>query len=214
MSTFNQPDFTSQTATQYKANIDNSIAVLAEVGIQLAPRPTNPPTMGVMFEAGTLSTGEIIPPHLESGIGAPSVHPRIDRIYFNVALKTFLRIVGSESATPSPPAIPMGSIPLCQVHFVVGQTAILHADITDERTAVVAPVAVYDNGYSVIVDPDGLTRILIGRPGFDHRTIIRLHTDDAGSSLTVQNASGQPIFSIDGAGNVKAKGGITPNATF
>lgn len=213
VSEFVQPDFTTQTAAQYKSAIDNSIAVLAEAGRQFAPREMATPGMGVAIEAGLLMDGSVIMGTNVTGIGAPTTHPRIDRIYLDLNDRTYHRVVGAESATPAPPALPFGVFPICQFIIETDDTAIVNAMITDERTFVMAPISLIQGGYSTIVDPTGLIRILIGAPGVDHRIILRTHTDDAGSSVLVQNSSGASIFKIDGAGNVVAKGTITPSGT-
>ena len=41
--TFVQPDFQSQTGTEYKTNIDNAVAVSAVAGKWFAPRQSSPP---------------------------------------------------------------------------------------------------------------------------------------------------------------------------
>lgn len=210
---FTQPDFTTQTAAQYKSAIDNSIAVLAETGRQFAPREMATPGMGIAIEAGLLMDGTVIMGTNVTGIGAPTTNSRIDRIYLDLNDRTYHRVVGTESATPAPPAIPFGVFPICQFTLDPDDTAILDAMITDERTFVMAPVALIQSGYTSIVDPTGLLRVLIGAPGIDHRIILRTHTADAGSKVIVQNSDGTVVFSVDGAGNVIAKGTITPSGT-
>lgn len=212
-SEFQQPDFTTQDAATYKAAIDNSIAVLAETGKQFAPREMSTPGMGISVEAGLLMDGTLIPAQNITGIGAPSTNPRIDRVYFDLNTRTYGRKVGVEAATPVPPALDYGVFPICQIRLEVGDIAIIYDDITDERTFVMAPIAFLQGGYTSIVDPTGLLRILIGAPGIDHRIIIRTHTADSGSSVLVQNSDGVSVFKVDGAGNVVAKGTITPSGT-
>ncbi|AXC34255.1 hypothetical protein P7I17_gp01 [Escherichia phage Halfdan] len=213
VSEFVQPDFTTQTAANYKSAIDNSIAVLAETGRQFAPREMATVGMGIAIEAGLLMDGSVIMGTNVTGIGAPSANPRIDRVYLDLNDRTYHRVVGTEAATPTPPAIPFGVFPICQISLEPDDTAILNAMITDERTFVMAPVALIQGGYTSVVDPTGLLRILIGSPGIDHRIILRTHTADSGSSVLVQNSDGVAVFKVDGAGNVVAKGTITPSGT-
>lgn len=213
VSEFTQPDFTTQTAANYKSAIDNAIAVLAETGRQFAPREMATVGMGIAIEAGLLMDGTVIMGTNVTGIGAPTTNPRIDRIYLDLNDRTYHRVVGTESATPAPPALPFGVFPICQYILEPDDTAILDAMITDERTFVMAPVALIQGGYTSIVDPTGLLRILIGKPGVDHRIILRTHTADSGSSVLVQNSDGVSVFKVDGAGNVVAKGTITPSGT-
>lgn len=210
---FQQPDFTSQTAAQYKANIDSSIEVLGEVGAQFAPRQMATPGMGIACAAGLLMDGTLIAAQNVTGIGAPSANPRIDRIYFDLNTRTYGRKVGTESATPTPPALDYGVFPICQILLTVGMTTILNSAITDERTFVMAPVAfLAGDGYTSIVGADGLLRIIIGKGGVDHRVIIRLH-NDTDAKLQIQNSSGTPVASINASGNIKAAGTITPSTT-
>jgi len=214
VSSFVQPNFTTQTATQYKTNIDNSIAVLAEVAGQFAPREAATPAMSVVISDGMLMDGSVISAATVSGIGAPSTNNRIDRIYLDLADKTFKRKNGVEAASPVPPVLDIGVYPICQILVRPGAMSLRNSDIIDERTAVTAPIAILKDGYTTLVDPNGLTRILIGKPGFDNRIVVRLHSDDSGSLFELQNSSGVTVATIDATGNLKVKGTITANATF
>lgn len=210
---FTQPDFTSQTAAQYKANIDASIEVLGEVGSQFAPRQMGTPGMGIAVAAGLLMDGAVIAAQNVTGIGAPSANPRIDRIYFDLNTRTYGRKVGTESATPTPPALDYGVFPICQILLTVGMTTILNSAITDERTFIMAPVAFFaGDGYTSIISPDGLLRIIIGKGGVDNRVIIRLH-NDSDAKVQIQNSSGTPVISMNASGVIKAAGTITQSTT-
>lgn len=213
VSKFSQPDFTAQDAAAYKTSIDSSIAALAQYAIQFAPTEMATPAMGIQVDAGLMMDGTVLPAQNLTGIGAPSSDPRIDRVYLDINTQTLQRLVGTEAASPTPPPYPIGVFPICQIVFYVGQTSIVNADIIDERNMISIPVGEVKGAYTQIVDPDHLTRILIGRGGVDNRIIIKTHTSDALSKVVVQDSSGTPIFSIDGAGNVIAKGSITPNGT-
>lgn len=212
--TFIQPSFTTQDAASYKAAIDNAIAVLSEPARQFAPRQMASPGLGITIEAGSLQDGSVVNAANVTGIGAPASKPRIDRVYFDLNTKVFVRAVGAEATTPVVPAIPFGTYLICQIYMTVGMTAITNADIIDERTAVFAPLATLVGGYTQITDADGLIRVLIGRGSIDNRIILRLQTNDATSKVYVQNADGTPVFSIDGTGAVRAKGTITPSTTI
>ena len=169
--------------------------------------------LGVTIEAGSLQDGSGVAAGNMTGIGAPAANPRIDRIYFNLNTKTFVRAVGVEAAVPVVPAAPYGVYLVCQVFMTVGMTAITNADIMDERTAVMAPLVMPSAGYTQVVDLDGLARILVGRAGYDNRVIVRLQTNDSSSRLLIQRQDGTPIFSIDGAGDVRSIGTITQSTT-
>ncbi len=129
------------------------VRVLAETGKQFAAREMATPAMGVTIEAGLLMDGTVVVAQNVTGIGAPSANPRIDRIYFDLNLRQFQRVVGAEAATPTKPALPFGVFPVCSIYMTVGQTSIVNANITDERTMIAAPAAFFaGDGYTSIVD--------------------------------------------------------------
>ncbi|QPB10366.1 hypothetical protein AbSZ3_01 [Acinetobacter phage Ab_SZ3] len=193
VSKFEQPNFTAQDAATYKANIDNSIRVLAETGKQFAAREMATPAMGVTIESGLLMDGTVVVAQNVTGIGAPSANPRIDRIYFDLNLRQFQRVVGAEAATPTKPALPYGVFPVCSIYLTVGQTSIVNANITDERTMIAAPAAFFaGDGYTSIVDAAGLLRMIIGKAGVDNRFITRLH-NDTDAKFVIQNSSGADV---------------------
>jgi len=66
-------------------------------------------------------------------ITAPTTDPRIDRIVIDDTTGTVSVITGAEAASPSPPALTSGKLPVAQVALAVGQTEVANADITDER---------------------------------------------------------------------------------
>lgn len=214
VSEFKQPSFITQDAATYKAAIDSSIAALAEPVNCFAPHELPVPSLGIMVESGVTINGTVIPPTNIGGIGAATSQPRIDRIYFNQNLNSFERLVGAEAASPTPPALPFGVIPICKIRVDVGVTAITNEDITDERVFLAASAAIIGtDGYTSIIDPNGLFRVLIGKPGVDNRIIFKLF-NDLDSSLVVQNSSGETVAAIDAQGNMKIKGTLTQTATF
>ena len=64
---------------------------------------------------------------------APTTDPRIDRVVIDNTTGVVSVITGVEAASPVPPALTAGKLPVCQVALAVSQTQILNADITDER---------------------------------------------------------------------------------
>jgi hypothetical protein len=66
-------------------------------------------------------------------ITAPTTDPRIDRVVIDDTTGTVSVITGTEAASPTPPALTAGKLPIAQVALVVSQTTIVNADITDER---------------------------------------------------------------------------------
>lgn len=208
---YNTPDFTSQDAATYKANIDTSVDKLAQVASTFYCHPLEVPNMQVLVEGGYNSDGDQIGPWTVSGIGAPSSNPRVDIIYLDLNTGAINRATGSESATPADPYVPTGMIKVARLHMEVGMTAIDDAVIEDTRVIVGGNYIFVSGGYTYIVDPDGLYRVLIGRGGIDNRFIFKLHTSDAGSSMEIQNSGGTAVAKIDGTGNMFIKGTLQEN---
>lgn len=136
-SKFTQPDCTAQDAATYKAAIDAAIAVLARLGAGFAPHAQDTPNMTVRIDAGviydpaagtfvTFSGGD------SPAITAPGTNSKIVRIY-QTASGTVSKVDGTAAASPTPPAYPGGSIPICQVLVAAGTAEITNAMITDER---------------------------------------------------------------------------------
>jgi hypothetical protein len=190
--TFAQPDFTAQDNATYKANIDHAIAVLAEAAKQFAPREMAVPAMGITIEQGHLPDGTSIAATNVTGIGAPGANPRIDRIYYSPDQASYQRVVGTEASSPVAPALPGGAVPIAQIMLTVGQTAILNANIVDERVHVSAfnflRLAAFN--FIELIDTLGNARILVGKPGVDHRIIVRHHQTDGSSKLEGQQSDG------------------------
>ncbi len=130
------PDFTSQTAAAYKANIDAGFAVADRIAWAFAPHEQSTPDMTVRLDAGSLFDGTTLTEKAAQSTGtitAPTTNPRIDRVSINIGSGAVAVTTGTEAPSPSPPAIPANNIPVAQVVLVVSQTSIVNADITDER---------------------------------------------------------------------------------
>jgi hypothetical protein len=134
------PNFTNQTASVYKANIDAGFAVADRLAWAFAPHQQNQgspaPDMTLRLEAGAIFDGATLTEVAAQSTGtivAPSVDPRIDRVVIDGTTGAISVTTGTEAASPSPPAIPAGKLPVAQVAFSVGQTEIVNLDITDER---------------------------------------------------------------------------------
>ena len=209
--TFVQPNFTTQDAASYKAALDKSIAVLAEISKAFAPREMAAPGMGVTIEAGSLGDGTPIAAANVTGIGAPVGNPRIDRIYLALATGVFTRIAGTAAAVPVPPALPTGAYAIAQVYLIPGQTIIGNADLLDERSSIMyVPLRIFGN-YTEILDPLGIPRIIMGKAGSDNRIIVRLHGDEGGSTLVIQNSAFTGLGTINGAGDLAWAGKFAVN---
>ncbi len=136
VATYQQTDFTTQDATTYKAAIDGNINVLARLAAAFAPSQQATPNMTVAVGAGALlAWGNVVPVAAQSTgvIVAPVANPRIDRVVIDAGNGVIATVTGTESATPTAPAIPSGFLPITQVLLAPGTTAITNALITDER---------------------------------------------------------------------------------
>lgn len=201
----NLPEFTTQTATEYKTAIDQSIAGIDHVVGSLAANQTSPASMEVYVDAAYLPSGEPVGPWSVGGIGLPTSDPRVDVLYFNPNNNEIERVLGAEGPSPSWPSIPSGVMPVASILLSPSDTAITDEMITDIRSIYVAPAAQISNGYTNIVDPDGLDRMIIGRQGHDNRTIFRLHS---GGSFVIQSSDGTTVAEIDPSGNLLLKGNV------
>ena len=130
------PDFTSQTASVYKANIDAGFAVADRLAWTFAPHEQATPDMTVRLEAGAIFDGTTLTEVAAQSTGtftAPTTNPRIDRVVIDRSTGIISTITGTEDVSPTAPAIAAGTVPIARVALSVGQTEIVNADITDER---------------------------------------------------------------------------------
>jgi len=134
--TFTQPNHETQGGTAYKTAIDNSIAVMSRLGASFAPHEQSSPNMTVRVDDGTLwVSGTLVEVAAQntSTITAPTTNPRIDRVVIDATTGSISVIHGTESANPSPPAIPSGKLPVAKIYLTTTTTAITNQIITDER---------------------------------------------------------------------------------
>ncbi len=149
------PDFTSQTASAYKANIDAGFAVADRIAWAFAAHEQATPDMSVRLEAGAVFDGATlteVAAQSTATITAPTTDPRIDRLVVNRATGAVSVVTGTEAASPTPPAITGNVAPVAQVALVVSQSSIVNADITDERN-----MGLLGLGFLAADDIDGLT---------------------------------------------------------
>ena len=156
------PDFTSQTASVYKANIDAGFAVADRLGWAFAPHEQDvgspQPDMTLRLEAGAIFDGATLTEVAAQDtavIKAPSVDPRIDRVVIDKATGAVSVVTGTEAASPTPPAVPAGKVPVAQVALVVSQSEIVNADITDERALGLPGGAITTRGDVIRGDASG-----------------------------------------------------------
>lgn len=138
--TLTQPNNTTQSGSVYKAAIDDSVAVLAEIGQDFAPHQSTVADLNVLVDAGKgiKADGTLVEQSQQSiAFTAPTVNPRIDRIVVDMVSFVASRVAGTEAASPVAPAIPPGKFSNSKVSLTVGQTQITNINITDERTTFV-----------------------------------------------------------------------------
>jgi hypothetical protein len=137
--TFLQPDHETQSGAVYKAAIDNSLAAMSRIAVAFAPHEQDTPAMTVRVDAGDLLvSGAIVHQAAQNSatITAPSgTDHRIDRVVIDSltgAVSVVAGTPGVEGAV-TPPDIPTGKLPVCQVALAHGMTVITNDLITDER---------------------------------------------------------------------------------
>ena len=136
---FDNPDFTSDSAAQYKANIDNAFAVHNPTAGAFHCYENDTPNMTVKVSAGVLNLGTkttSVTAQTSGTITAPSVNPRIDVVYIDADDGTIGVTTGTEAASPSAPAITGNKIPLAQITLATSTTTITNSLITDVRNSV------------------------------------------------------------------------------
>lgn len=134
--TFKQPDFESDSGTEYKTNIDNSISVMSRIGASFAPHEQDTPNMTIRVDAGNLWVdGGVVEVGAQSSatISSPATYSRIDRIIIGSTAGTVSILSGTPATSPVAPVIPENKLPICKVTLATTTTAITNSLITDER---------------------------------------------------------------------------------
>jgi hypothetical protein len=137
--TYVPPNNTTQTGGTYKGNIDGAFSVGQRFTDAFAPHELDPtPNMTVVVDAGAIydQPSETLTEVAQQTTGtftAPVGNPRIDRIVRSLTTGAISVVTGTPAASPTPPAIPSGNVPVAQVLLQTTSTAITNAMITDER---------------------------------------------------------------------------------
>jgi len=136
--TFKLPDFgpTGPGSTENKTRIENCLAVVQRLAGPFAPHEQTVPNMTVRVESGPVWVNGVLTEKAaqdSATITAPTTNPRIDRVVKDSQTGTISVVTGAEAASPSPPDIPTGKEPICQVLLLTTTTAIDNTMITDER---------------------------------------------------------------------------------
>lgn len=140
VATWANPDHQTQTGTQYKVNLDNDLMAGKRIAAAFAPHEATPPAMSIVVDAGMVWVSNALVEQGQqtiTGIPAPTVNPRIDRIVIDKNTGAISRVAGTEAASPVAPAIPSNKLPCAQILLDNSPvtTAISNALITDERLA-------------------------------------------------------------------------------
>jgi len=144
--TYSRPNYTVDLAASYKSKIDAMARVFERLGDWFAPHEQSAgspsPDMTVVVDAGSVWDGTTLAEKAQqtvTGFTIPASGTRIDRICINTTTGDALRVTGTAvagSPSATPPAIPSGHMPCCQVSIAGTDTAIANSMITDERVFV------------------------------------------------------------------------------
>ena len=136
VATYGQTNFTAQTATAYKTQLDaNSMAAQRVVG-PFAPRQSPTPAMTITLDPGHIFTGTTlteVAAQTSGTITAPSGNPRIDRAVIDRLTGALSVVTGTPAASPVPPPVPAGKLPVAQIALSQTTTSITNNLLTDER---------------------------------------------------------------------------------
>src|SRR5438552_13224868 len=135
VSTFLQTNAAIQPVNAYVSAIDGDISVLTRLGATFAPS-AEAPNMTVLLQPGHIFDGTNlteVAAQSTATFTTPATNPRIDRVVVQQLTGVASVVTGTESASPTPPSIPSGTVPVAQVLLQPSTTAITNAMITDER---------------------------------------------------------------------------------
>lgn len=127
----------AQTGTAYPLAIDAAIAAASRLAWAFAPHEQSTPDMTMRLEAGFVrygSTASEVAAQSTAAFTAPAANPRIDRVVIDRRTGVVSIVIGTEAASPMPPAVPAGTRRIAQVLLQTSSIAITNSMITDERT--------------------------------------------------------------------------------
>jgi len=136
VSTFTLPNPTTQLVTDYLSSVDGDISVMSRVAAAFAPRQNEPAALNIVVDAGPVFSGTTlteVPAQITPAITPPTANARIDRVVIDRNTGLVSVVTGTQSATPTPPALPDGTVPIARINLIPGATAITNAMIVDER---------------------------------------------------------------------------------
>jgi microcystin-dependent protein len=137
VSTFIQPDYTTQSGTAYPLNIDAAFAALLRMAGSFAPHEQASPNMTVRLDAGHIFAGggtlTEVAAQSTGAITAPATNPRKDIVYVDRSTGVVGVATGAEAASPADPAIPAGKAPIARVNLATSTTVIANSILDDIR---------------------------------------------------------------------------------
>lgn len=140
MPKFVQPDYATQTGTAYPLNLDADMKVLSRMGAAYNPcAEDNPTALKVVVQAGAMFVNGALVANAAQTVTLAAAHatlPRIDRVVIDAVTGVASKIDGTAAASPTPPAITAGKLPVAQVLVTALMTVVTNNAITDERAIV------------------------------------------------------------------------------
>lgn len=203
VATWQQPNNTTQTGTQYLANIDGGFSVHQALAGQFAPHAAATPNMTVVADAGNIMDAGSMVANAQQAtttITAPVGNPRIDRVVADQRTGIISVVTGTPAGSPAVPAIPSGKFPIAQVLLQTTSTAITNSMITDERVLQTTSDAYMDATFAPLASP-----ALTGTPTAPTATAGTSNTQLATTAFVLSN--GMPSGAIiDFAGTAAPAG--------
>lgn len=126
-------------STASTAQLLEAIQRLIDAQSLYAPHEAVTPNMTVVLNAGALFNGTTLTENAQQTtdtITAPVSNPRIDRIVIDSTTGVVSVIAGAEAASPTPPALTSGKLPIARVLLQTSSTTITNSMLTDERALI------------------------------------------------------------------------------
>jgi hypothetical protein len=170
------PDNTSDDSGTYKSKIDAAHKISDRVSWAFACYAKDTPDMQVLVGPGSIHYGLTVVEKTEqtsSTITAPSGNPRIDRVVVDHHTGVMAIVTGSESASPVPPALSAGQVPVAQILLdnSPATTQITNSLITDERALSRLGLEIQSDEIKAgAVDKTAIGAAAVGRSELDNST--------------------------------------------
>ena len=219
------PDNTSDDSGTYKSKIDAGFKVSDRVAWAFACYAADTPDMTVKIGAGSIHFALTVVEKTEQTSGtitAPTTNPRIDRVVVDHHTGVMAIVTGAEAASPVPPALVAGQIPIAQILLDDSPvtTAITNSLITDERAlsrlglevqsdeikAGAVNTAAIGSGQ---VDKDAIGADAVGRSELDNSTGSASGSLGASATLAISTNDWAYIYFFGGAGSIDFRGKFT-----